>query len=300
MSEVAKNIKLIVVDLDGTLLNSQHQLTERTEKTLKAAMAQGIQVVLATGKTYIAGKGINQQLNLSTPGIYLQGLAIYNPDGTVRHQQTLDVTIARRVITFAEDRGFFLVAYSGTRLLVRAITNSIYDPALYHEPAAEAVGPLQNVLDDLPINKVMAIGDARRIKALRWQLDMQLNGSVKMTQALPEMLEVLPPGASKGTALRVLLKDMNIAPADVLALGDAENDIEMIQLAGIGVAMGNADARTQAAAKYVTASNDADGVAEAVERFVLGEPIPTPEQTPAAVPAKADDKTASDGEKKAL
>jgi Cof subfamily protein (haloacid dehalogenase superfamily) len=271
MSEVVKNLKMVVVDIDGTLLNSQHQMGERTEKALKAAIEKGIQVVLATGKTRISGDPIIQKLGLKTPGIYLQGLAIYDADGTARHMQALDPAVARRVITFAEDRGYLLAAYSGTRILIRAPVPGSDQLTTYNEPLAEVVGPLQNVLEGMPINKLIAFGgDPRRVKALRWQLDMQLNGSVKLTQALDSMLEILPPGASKGAALRVLLKEMGISAEDVLAIGDAENDIEMIQLAGVGVAVGNADAKTQASAKYVVASNDADGVGEAVERFVIG------------------------------
>jgi hypothetical protein len=83
------------------------------------------------------------------------------------------------------------------------------------------------------------------------------------------MLEVLPPNCSKGAALRILLKDLHISPDNVLAIGDAENDIEMIQLAGIGVAMGHAAQQVKDAADEVVGSNDEDGFAEAVERFVL-------------------------------
>jgi Cof subfamily protein (haloacid dehalogenase superfamily) len=264
-------IKLIAVDLDGTLLNSQHLLTERTEKTLKAAIEKGLEVVLATGKTHASAREIIQKLNLKSLGIYLQGLAIYDGDGHIRHQQTLDLNLARQVITFAEDRGFPVAAYCGDRILVRRIVKLVDELIKYQEPMPEAVGPLQNILDAMPVNKLIAIGDPHRIKSLRWQLSMQLNGSVRLMQThLVEMLEILPPGASKGAALKVVLKDSGVGAHEVLAIGDAENDVEMIQLAGIGVAVGNADAKAKEAADYVVASNDEDGVAEAVERFVLG------------------------------
>ncbi len=93
-----------------------------------------------------------------------------------------------------------------------------------------------------------------------------------MQAGVPEMVEVLPPGASKGAALKQLLKIMKLDAAQVMAVGDAENDIEMIQLAGVGVAMGQSAQNVKDAADTVTASNDADGVAEALERYVLTEP----------------------------
>lgn len=266
-------VQLIVIDLDGTLLNSQQQMTERTEKALKAALEKGVQVMLATGKTVVSGRKLVERLGLKTPGIYSQGTAVYNTDGTLRFQQTLDPAIARQIITFAEDRGYRMTLYCGDRLLVRSVTGWLNElHARYGEPQPEAVGGLQNMLDSVPVNKLLAVadGDPRRTKALRWQLSMQINGSARLVQtAVSEVLEILPPGVSKATALKTLLKDLKIPTSAVLAIGDAENDIEMLKMAGIGVAMGNAHASVQAIANHVVASNDADGVAEAVERFVL-------------------------------
>ncbi len=274
---MTNTIQLLALDLDGTLLNDQHELSERTEKALKAAMAQGVQVVLATGKTRNSATGLIARLGCDTPGIYLQGLATYNGDGSLRYQSTLDPVIARQVITFAEDRGFSVVAYSGTRILVRSLSKGTEVLQKYGEPAPEVVGPLQNLLDSTPINKLMAIkmGDHRAVTALRWQLGMQLDGAARLVQAgIPDMLEILPPGASKGTALKTLLHELNIPAANVLAAGDGENDIEMVKLAGVGVAVGNASPELKAAADHVVASNNEDGVAEAIERFVLP-PAPT-------------------------
>lgn len=284
-------IELIVVDLDGTLLNSDHQMTERTEKALKAAMEQDVQIVIATGKTRISGTDIITRLGLTTPGIYLQGISIYKPDGTITHEKTLDPALARRVITFAEDRGFLVGAYSGTRILVRELQpGSEQLASLYHEPMPEAVGALQNILDEMPVNKLIIIkpDDARRITALRWQLSMQLDGQGRLVQALPDMLEVLPPGASKGAALKVILKELNIPADRVMAIGDGENDIELLQAAGLAVAVGNAVPALKEVADEVVGSNDEDGVAEAVERFVL-----PPESDDADESADAADDAAS-------
>src|SRR5688572_25405227 len=96
-----KDIKLIAVDLDGTLLNSKHELTTRTEKALKAAMAKGIKVIIATGKTRRANEKFIEALGLQdTPSICVQGLVVHNGDGSVRYQQTLEPKVLRQVITF--------------------------------------------------------------------------------------------------------------------------------------------------------------------------------------------------------
>ncbi len=265
-------IELVVIDLDGTLLDSNHRMSDRTETVLKQVMAQGVKVVIATGKTHASAVDVIKRLNLDTPGIYNQGLVVVYPDGRANSLHSLDPDLVRRVVTFAEDRGFVVVAYSLSRLLTRSESRDARELSEhYHEPMPEEVGPLQNLLEDIPINKLLLIRrfQARKVKALRWQLNSQLDGKARLVQALDDMLEVLPPKASKGAALRGLLHELGIPPERVLAIGDGENDIEMIQLAGYGVAMGNAAASLKETADYVVSSNDADGVAEAMERFVL-------------------------------
>jgi Cof subfamily protein (haloacid dehalogenase superfamily) len=277
MSKKKADIKVIVTDIDGTLLNSQHKMTERTEKALKAAMAQGVKVVLATGKTRRSVDDIIKRLDLKTPGIYVQGLVISHPDGSEEHLGTLDAGLMRRVLTFIEDRGFQAMAYSGKRILVRS--NTIEATVLteeYDEPKPEAMGPLVNIVEDVPVNKLIFCGrEAKHITALRWQLTHLIDGEARITQALPEAIELLPFGASKGTALKLLLKEMGLEPEEMLAIGDGENDIEMIQLAGIGVAVGNASPKLKAVADATVATNDDSGVAEAVEKFVLKAPVVT-------------------------
>jgi Cof subfamily protein (haloacid dehalogenase superfamily) len=282
-----KEIKLIAVDVDGTLLNSKSELTGRTESALRKAIEQGVQIVLATGKSRNSTAQIIEKLNLNTHGIYLQGLAVYKGDGSVHWQQTLDPALARQVITFAEDRGFTLIAYSGMRIMVRAMNQDVEDALVkYHEPLPDVVGPLQNVVGDMPIHKLMAVGEPRGITSLRWHLNLQIGSGGRLMQAgLPQMLEILPPNGSKGAALKMLLKDLRIPAENVLAIGDAENDIEMLQLGGIGVAMGHAGEKVKEAADHVVASNDEDGVAEAIERFVLPPEPPAAEDKPS--PAEA-------------
>lgn len=267
-------IKLIVCDLDGTLLNSNHQMSQRSETALKAAIDRGVQVVIATGKTFVSAEAIIRRLNLTTPGIYNQGLVICEPDGTISYQRTLDSALARRVWRFGEQRGFSLAAYSGTRIMVRALNAEICQLAhKYHEPTPEAVEDIHEYVGTISIHKLLVItdGEVERIDVLRKQLEGQMNGDGQVIQALPDMVEIIPPGASKAEALDVLLARLEIAPEQVMALGDGENDIPMLRMAGIGVAMGNAQQMVRDAADYITGTNDADGVADAVEQFVLAQ-----------------------------
>ena len=266
-------IKLIAVDLDGTLLNSKHQMSKRNEKALKAAIAKGVQVIIATAKTRTSASDIVKRLELTTQGIYLHGLAIYNADGSLAYQKTLEPAIARQVLTFAEDRGFYVIAYSGTRILVRS-SNLRFEQYIkeYNEALPEIIGPIQNILGDMPINKLLItrFDEAKRVKALRWQLSMQLDDQANVTGSIrDDMLEVMPPNISKSVTLAALIKQAEIKAENVMAIGDGGNDIDMIEMAGIGVAMGNARQALKDKADHIVADNDHDGVAEAVEKFVL-------------------------------
>jgi Cof subfamily protein (haloacid dehalogenase superfamily) len=285
-----QTIRLIVSDVDGTLLDSNQKMSDRTAKALRDAIAHGVDVVLATGKTRNAAPYIWERIGKETYGIFLQGMATYNPAGHVIHQKTLDVNTARQVLTLGEDRGFVMMLYSGERILVRAINDQVRAATTkYHEPLPEAVGALQNYAATLPVHKILALGEPRAITALRWQLGIVLGPAARLVQAgVPEMVEILPPGGGKAFALKALLKTLDVRAEEVLALGDAENDIDMLEMVGIGVAMGHAEQRVRDIADYVTQAHDADGVAEAIERFVLPPPPPpAPKADSGATPAGA-------------
>jgi Cof subfamily protein (haloacid dehalogenase superfamily) len=275
-----RDIKLIVIDVDGTLLNNEHKLSDRNRDVIKKAVAHGVRVVLATGKSRVSTENVIKELALDTPGVYLQGLMICNADGTVRKQTTMDKAPARRVISYAESNGFDVLAYSGNRLLAKHNGEPFSQLLKYGEAPPDVVGPLVNILDSTPINKLLIIGtDPRKLKALRWQLNQQVGEQVTLVSAAIEnQLEVLPKGQSKANGVRLLLKDLGVALENVMAIGDAENDIDMLKMVGLGVAVGNASDEVKAAVKEVVSSNHDNGVAEAIEKFVLPkeEPKPTP------------------------
>ncbi len=153
-----------MIDIDGTLLNGEHVVAPRVEAALKAAIKQGVKIVLATGKTRTAGLPYIEQFGLTTPGIYVQGLVVYNADGAITHQLTLDPALARQVITFIEERGFGIAAYAEGRIIAPRYMKSLEEElTLRHEVAPDVVGPLQNVLGTVRLNKLIVWGEARAI-----------------------------------------------------------------------------------------------------------------------------------------
>lgn len=264
-------INVIATDLDGTLLNSDHVLTPRTERALKAAAACGVQVIFATGKTTHSRPQLVEQLGILTPGVYSQGLVLVDHDGTILYRRDLEAHAARPVVDYAAAHGYNVVAIAegGTRILTEQQSTLTRFMTAHHEPEADVVGSLSEAVTHIPVTKLLVEIPPESLPAARDELAARLNGAVEIVRSMPQLLEFLPVGASKGDGLRRLLARLDVDPAHVLALGDAENDLEMLELAGIGVAMANANDRVKAVADYITASNDEDGVGLAVERFVL-------------------------------
>jgi Cof subfamily protein (haloacid dehalogenase superfamily) len=272
-------IRLIVCDLDGTLLNSQHALSPRTEKAVNDAVASGVNVVFATGKTRYSAQALIKSLSLTTPGVYVQGVVTYNGDGSVRKQYVLDTDLVRRILTYTQERGFDVMVYSGEHIYVRRRSEWSDIVSRYGEPPAEIVRDLYQRLPDISVNKLCIGGEEHRIRALHWQLDRQYHGQIATTRAgVDGMMEVLPPGFSKGKGVSALIKDLGLDAKNVMAIGDGENDVDMLKAVGLPIAMGNAKQVLKDVAKYIVATNDEDGVAEAIERFVLktAKPAETP------------------------
>lgn len=267
---MASAIQLIALDLDGTLLDSHGRLPERNRTAVREACARGVTVILATGKSRASAAHLLRELDLRTPGVYTQGLTIFDGDGRLLHEITLDPAVTTAVVAYLEAHNLPTIAHAGTRLLTPADT-----PArrLLHtrfdEPLPEVVGPLGPQLDGLRINKLL-VSDPGNNAATRAALRELVGARATVLQAVPEFIEVVPPHTSKGAGVTAVLGLLGIAPENVLAIGDGENDVEMLALAGIGVAMGNAHPRARQVADAVVANNDGCGVAEAIERFVLG------------------------------
>ncbi len=262
-------IKLVAIDLDGTLLNSQHQLSKGNEQALRSAMELGVQIVLATGKTRYSAIPLIEHLQLTTSGIYSQGLIIYSGDGSVRIQHTISDAVAKFIIEYADRHKVSLLVYSGTTLYINQHDFDPHRITQYGEPEPIVKSELVEIVGQVPINKLIFMDEPTRITQIRHELVSQLNGDATIVQALDEMLEVMPNSISKGTALQYLLDDLDIKTSEAMAIGNAENDIQMIELAGVGVAVENAMDSLKAVADVIVPSNDEDGVAVAIERFIL-------------------------------
>jgi Cof subfamily protein (haloacid dehalogenase superfamily) len=258
-------IRLIAIDVDGTLLDDQHQLSERNARAIRAATSAGIPVILATGRMRNSCEWLIDALALQTDGIFVQGLYIADHTGKRIYGDYLEKAVLQHFAPFAEENNLSYVAFADNQIFTTRrdhYTDIILD---YNEPEPIVV---KNIAD-YPIHKLIILDDPSRIQQLRPPLALHMGKQADVLITQPEMVEIMPPGTSKGHSLRWLALRLGVSMADVLAIGNAENDLTMLQMAGLGVAVANAAQVVLDSADFITASNNDDGVADALERFVL-------------------------------
>eukprot|EP00871_Galdieria_phlegrea_P005011 jgi/Galph1/5510/GphlegSOOS_G4192.1 len=278
--QLPNRIKLIACDVDGTLLNHNNSLGKKTENTVRNVLQQGFPFILATGKARLGALNsvppLKADLEKQGMGVFLQGLYVVSEGGRICYEKFLDKEIVRRIVQLSKELSVTLVGYHQDRIVCEE-RNAETDKVIpYHEPVPEPIGSWENLLAEgkATINKMMFMDKPERLDKIRPYIEGVLDEYCHITQAVPGMLEVLPLGASKGQGLLKLLQSLGIDPQDVMAIGDGENDVEMFKYVGCSVAMANAKSLVKEAAKHVTVrTNNEDGVAEALEKFVLRNPF---------------------------
>ena len=272
----SRNIKLLAIDLDGTLLNSRHEISQRNRAAILKAIAFGMEIVIATGKTRSSAVALIEELGIRSPGVFMQGLITAEADGSARRRITMPAAVAARVISVGEAEGFEVIAYRDNQAFAREISQAAIGLEEHGEPLPCLVNDWDAPLAAGDLNKIILFGEEARIMTLRGVLESELDGAIHITRAgIKGMLEALPANASKGKAVAALMREMAIAPEESMAFGDGENDIEMLEAAGIGVAMGNAAESLKRVADVVAPSNDDDGVARMIEAYAFGEKATT-------------------------
>lgn len=267
------NYRMIVLDLDGTLTNSKKQITPHTRQTLIRAQQQGVKVVLASGRPTYGIAPIADQLELAAYGGYILayngGEIIDWKDRGVLHAQVLDPEVIPYMYRCAKENGFAIVTYRDNYV----ITETPDDEYVQKEAILNVMQTLKvdNFLEaiDFPVPKCLIVGEAERLLRLEKVMYEDLKQTNEVYRSEPYFLELVPKGIDKARSLAVLLNKVGIRREEVIACGDGFNDLSMIRFAGLGVAMQNAQPVVREAADFITLSNDEDGVAHVLERFVL-------------------------------
>lgn len=269
-------IKLLIVDIDGTIAGKSNQVSTRVKRAIRAAQAKGVRVGIATGRMYKSALRFHHEIGADFPLIAYQGAWIQDPATGQKHLHSpVPVEIARELLDYFEQSHLFnklsLHVYLGDRLYVRDINP---DTELYVERSgieANPVGDLRKILTDRP-TKILAMSeDIQLIDSLLVDLRQRYpQEALHITTSVPIFLEATQSGVNKGSAIDYIATELlGIKAENVLAIGDNYNDVEMLTYAGVGVAMGNAPTDVQSIANWVAPHIESDGVAVAVEKFIL-------------------------------
>lgn len=268
-------IRLLAIDLDGTLVNHQLQMDPRDVAAVKAAAQAGVTVVLATGRMFKSSLRYAQPLGLTGPIINYQGAVVRDiSSGEVWYRCELTVDMQQRVLALAEPKDWHVNAYVDE---VVYTARARPEAELYARVALvpyEVVGLLSRWVHQDATKMVLVTLNPEDVPARMAELAAWMGDVARVTRSLDWFIEVVNPQVSKARALAMVADRLGIPQAEVCAIGDNLNDEDMVSWAGFGVAMGNAPAALKAVAKFVTGSIQDAGVSQVIDRFVIGKEEP--------------------------
>lgn len=274
-SKLRMKYKMIVLDLDGTLTNNKKEITPRTKEALMKAQAKGVKIVLASGRPTYGIMPLAEELELKKNGGFILafngGKIIDCSDCRTIFEQKLDETLVPLLYHAAKEAGMQILTYQGEGIAATDKNDKyVQEEARINKmPVEEYDDFLQQVV--YPVNKCLIVGDPAPLHQLEIKLKKELEGRMDVYRSADYFLECVPLGIDKARSLDRLITTLGITKEEVIACGDGYNDLSMINFSGLGVAMSNAADDIKAQADYVTLSNEEDGIAHVVDKFILSE-----------------------------
>ena len=264
----------IALDLDGTLLNSKKEISKRNKEAIMKAAKAGAKIILASGRPVPGIKKVAQALRLDEFGGYMLayngGMIIDCKTGEVIRRETVPTDFYHTIVQVANKHHVTPLTYDAEGIItdnpdyeyvqLEARINNIPVKQVFHLNEVAALDP--------PV-KFLMVGDHKVLKEAQAELNEKLKGEVEVFFSEPFFLEIMPRGIEKATSLELLLTSLGLERKHLMACGDGFNDIPMMRYAGLAVAMENAQDETKEWADYIAPTNDEDGVATAIEKFIL-------------------------------
>lgn len=266
-------IKLIVSDMDGTLLNSSKNLTEQTIKAVKYARNNGVEFTIATGRMYSSAAIFARQLDINVPIIVCNGALIKNhKTKEILYEEPINEIKSKEICEVLDNLGLYYHMYTQDKFFTKELKYTSLNYSNNNKIAPkedyidiEIVEDFLNVCNEKHrILKFVAIEDECPDKLLQAKKMLEQQEGLEFSKSWNNNLEIMSKGISKGNALSMLIENCGYKMSEVLALGDQRNDISMIERAGVGIAMNNADDYVKSRADKITLSNDEEGVAIAI------------------------------------
>ena len=264
--------KLIALDMDGTLLNEEKQISSANYEAIQKARESGVKVVLASGRPLVGFKRYLEELNLVSENDYavaFNGALVQSSEG--------NEIVSKTTLTL-EDYKYLYELSKELKVNIHALTEEgVISPkdSKYTRLEAEMNDISSEIIDvcdvteDTTIVKVMFIDEPDLIEEIIEKIPENLKEKYTIVRSAPFFLEFLHKSVNKGVGVAALAEKLNIKPEEVICIGDAGNDIHMIKYAGLGVAMGNAFPEVKRVANFITKTNEQDGVAHIINKFIL-------------------------------
>lgn len=265
------NFKMICLDIDGTLLNSNHEITENVKSAINiVANENKIPVVLVSARMPKGITFLQKELEIEQPIICYSGALILDKDNKVLSKEFIDVSNLENIYKLASENNIHISLYKDNEWYIEEmdywakqeseITNIIPKISdfndLIEEWEIEGTGP----------NKILCMANPNEINFLQ---ENTTATDLNIYPSKPTYLEIMPTNASKTSAINILQKKFNVERSEIIAMGDNYNDIDMLEYAGLGIAMGNAPDDVKKYANDITSTNNEDGVAEALKKYVI-------------------------------
>ena len=262
-------IKLLLIDLDDTLLGGDLEISAANREALMAAARRGVQVTLASGRMFQSMRAYAESLGVTLPLIAYNGALARPLAGSDLWHEPLANATAQTLLSRLAALDVTVNLYLDDRLYVEKLDPRALAYAANARVEAESVGELTSFLTGRQPTKLLAVGAPTLLSALRSSLGLEFADRAEITTSKPNYLEMTAPGISKAKALARLTEHLGLTRSETMAIGDGPNDLSMLLQAGIGVAVGNAAPEVLAGVEHIVAPSDRDGVAEAVRRFIL-------------------------------
>ncbi len=261
--------RMIAIDVDDTLLTDDLCIPLRVSRAIRKAVEKGVRVVLCTGRTKKGVQRYYDELGLDTLYITSGGAEVYDAAGHALFTRGVDPPLVKQILEYANEHGLHAQVYIDGELVYRE--KNKYS-ALYEKPYGHA-GIVEPNLIELPkiiTPKVLFVIDTDKIAAVKKDVEMRFP-MLTIKQSKPEYLECAHPSVNKGEALAFTANHYGVDRQHIIAIGDTDIDIPMLEYAGLGVAMANANPHVRQAADIICPSNQQGGVADVIEKYILEE-----------------------------
>ena len=268
--------KLLVLDVDGTLLNDEREISKRTLAALLKVQQMGVRIVLASGRPTYGLMPLVKTLELGNYGGFVlsyNGCQIIKAqNGEILFERRINPEMLPYLEKKARKNGFAIFTYHDDTLITDSPDNEyIKNEALLNNLKIIREDEFSTAIDFAPCKCMLVSDKEKALIGLEQHWEKRLAGTLDAFRSEPYFLEVVPCGVNKANTLGALLEHLGVTREEVIAVGDGVCDVTMLQLAGMGVAMGHSQDSVKVCADYVTTSNEEDGVALAVEKLILAE-----------------------------